>query len=232
MASTLPQPERRRDPRISPKGTALVRTEDDVFPARIANLSRNGVALATTGRTHEHLLGVRVRLSLRLDDGGSTWFELDGDVLRIGTDSLVLAIVEAPSAFTRDLDEAVTRSLRHDRTLSVVLVDATARRREAMAEAFRDAGCNVVEVATPLEAIVRLGESHFEPDLIAIADSQPATISDEMRRFVAAAHPGARLVTIGDTATGPDGLVRWLSSENPNADLAARIRRVLTTFGA
>ena len=78
---------------------------------------------------------------------------------------------------------------------------------------------------------MRLGESEFEPDLIAIADSLPASTSDQMRRFVEAEHPRARLVTIGDAATAPDGLALWLSSANPNTDLAARIRTVLTSFG-
>jgi len=135
-----------------------------------------------------------------------------------------------PAGFAHAIDEIVTASHCHRRVLSIVLVDATSARRDDMAEAFRAAGCAVIAVSTPLEAIVRLGESHFEPDLIAIADSLPATISEELRRFVDAEHPRAKLVTIGDGASAPLGLAHWLSAANPAGDLATRIRTVLTTF--
>lgn len=235
MKTQQGRPERRRDQRISPKGTVVVRAvraDTYLVRGRISNLSRNGLAMTTRTTAPERILGARVELSLRLDDRGASWFELGGHILRIGANSLAMALVTVPASFTQIVDDTVTRSLRNDRMLSIVLVDATEKRRSSMAEGFRSAGCTVVEVSTPLEAIVRLGESHFEPDLIAIADSIPAAISDEVRRFVEAEHPGARLVTIGDAATAPEGLARWLSSTNPNADLAARIRSVLTSFGS
>ena len=229
------RPERRRDLRISPKGTVIlrsVRADTYMVRGRIANLSRSGLVIATRTTAPERLLGARVELSLRLDDRDSSWFDLGGRILRIEESSLAMALLTVPASFTQAIEETVTRSLRNDRMLSILLVDATAQRRGAMADGFRSAGCTVVEVSTPLEAIVRLGESHFEPDLVAIADSQPATISEQLRVFVEAEHPGARLVTIGDAASAPEGLARWLSSANPNADLAARIRRVLTSFGS
>ncbi len=75
--------------------------------------------------------------------------------------------------------------------------------------------------------IVRLGESSFEPDVIAIADSHPATAADEMRSFVERYHPNAKLVTIGDSVLQPDGIAHWLSSADPASDLPVRIREVL-----
>jgi hypothetical protein len=86
----------------------------------------------------------------------------------------------------------------------------------------------VIDVSTPLEAIVRLGEAPFEPDLIAIADSLPGQISDDLREFVEREHPRAKLVTIGDEVDDPTGLVHWLSSRNPNSDLVTRVRHVLS----
>lgn len=234
MKTSEARPERRRDQRISPKGTVIVRApsvETYLLRGRIANLSRNGLSMTTRTTAPERLLGARVELSLRLDARESSWFDLGARILRINASSMAMAFDAVPSAFVQIVDETVTRSLRNDRMLSIVLVDATTERRAAMAEGFRFAGCTVVEVATPLEAIVRLGESRFEPDLVAIADSLPATISEEMRRFVEAEHPGTRLVAIGDAATAPEGLALWLSSANPNADLATRIRRVLVSFG-
>jgi hypothetical protein len=48
-----------------------------------------------------------------------------------------------------------------------------------------------------------------------------------MRRFVEAYHPTARLIAIGDEVLQPDGLAHWLSSNDPQDDLAARVRGAL-----
>ena len=222
--------DRRHDVRISPKGTALVRAGEYIIRGRIANLGRGGVSVRTRTTAPERLLGSRASIELRLDGQEAAWLELEGRVMRIGANTLALRLDVVPLRFTQIIDETVAASHHNDRLLSIVLVDAMTARRQNMAEGFRRAGCAVVEVATPLEAIVRLGESHFEPDLIAIADSLPEAISDELRRFVDDDHPNAKLVTIGDAETAPDGLIHWLSSANPHGDLAARIRKVLTTF--
>ncbi len=230
MSNHKARPERRRDLRVFPKGTVIVRAGTYLVRGRIANLSRGGISTITRTTAPERLLGAAVELAIRFDGRDSSWLELRGRVLRIGATSIAMALEDAPPSFTRILDETISASHHHDRVLSIVLVDATPRRRSEMAEGFRAAGCGVIDVSTPLEAIVRLGESHFEPDLIAIADSLPATISDELRRFVDGEHPRAKLVTIGDTTSAPAGLVHWLSATNPSGDLAARIRKVLVTF--
>lgn len=230
MTHSQNRPERRRDLRISPKGTVIVRADTYTLRGRLANLSRNGLAASTRTTAPERLLGAAVELELRLDGRDSGWLELGGKIIRIGAGSIAIALSKVPVSFPQILDESVNRSHHKARMLSIVLVDATTDRRHAIAEGFRAVGCVVVEVSTPLEAIVRLGESHFEPDLVAIADSLPASISAELRRFVETDHPDAWLVTIGDERTVPDGLLHWLSSTNPDDDLAARIRKLLTTF--
>ena len=96
-----------------------------------------------------------------------------------------------------------------------------------MADAFRSAGCTVSETSTPLEAIVRLGELDFEPDLIAIADSMPGAIADDLRRFVIRDHPRVKLVTIGAELLHDATNGHWLSSAHPTADLVNRVRAVL-----
>lgn len=222
--------ERRRDLRVSPKGTVIVRADTYIIRGRIANLSRNGLSTITRATAPERLLGSKVELSLRLDARDSSWIELRGRILRIGAGSIAILLVVAPPSFTRIIDETISASHHRDRVLSIVLVDARPRRRNTMSEGFRAAGCAVIDVSTPLEAIVRLGESHFEPDLIAIADSLPTTISDELRRFVDVEHPRAKLVTIGDATSAPAGLAHWLSAADPSGDLEARIRKILVTF--
>jgi len=222
--------ERRRDLRVSPKGTVIMHAEGCTTRGRIVNLSRGGVAAITTSAVPVRLLGGAASLDLRLDGRDSSWLDVRGRIVRIEDTAIALALEAAPPEFVRVLDELVTAAHCNRRVLSIVLVDATSARRSDMAEAFRAAGCAVIEVSTPLEAIVRLGESEFEPDLIAIADSLPATISEELRRFVDGEHPRVKLVTIGDGASAPLGLAHWLSAANPAGDLASRIRTVLTTF--
>ncbi|HEY5928543.1 MAG TPA: PilZ domain-containing protein [Kofleriaceae bacterium] len=222
--------DRRKFVRISPKGTTVVNADSYIIRGRITNLSRGGVCMHTRNTAPERLLGSKVTVELRLDGQNASWQHLQARVLRIGANSLSLQLDDVPASFAAVIDATVSASHNKDRRLSIVLVDATVERRQAMAEAFRSAGCTVVDVVTPLEAIVRLGELHFEPDVIAIADSLPEAISADLRRFVDDAHPGTKLVTIGDTINAPDGLMHWLSSANPSGDLATRIRKVLTTF--
>jgi hypothetical protein len=217
---------------VSPQGTAVAHVSTYLMRGRILHVRRGGIAMRTRTTAPERFLGASVELALRFDGRDASWLDLRGQVLRIGANSIEIKIETPPASFARILDETISASQDHARLLAVVLVDATDARRTAMAEAFRRAGCAVVDVSTPLEAIVRLGESDFEPDLIAIADSLPATISDELRRFVDIEHPWAKLVTIGSTAPVPDGLASWLSQANPDDDLAARIRAVLTTWTA
>jgi hypothetical protein len=224
--------ERRRHVRASPKGTVVTQVSSHLVRGRVINVSRGGLSMRTRITPPEEFLGAKVDLALRLDGRDASWRDLGGRILRIGANSIALELDAPPDSFVRILDETISASQDNARLLSVVLVDATGGRREEMAEAFRRAGCAVIDVSTPLEAIVRLGESDFEPDLIAIADSLPATISQELRRFVDLEHPWAKLVTIGETAPVPDGLASWLSEANPDDDLAARIRAVLTTWAS
>lgn len=228
LAELQIQQDRRKAVRIAPKGTLIVTVGDHSHRARVANIGAGGCLALTTVTAPESWLERFVEISMRLDGKHSAWLKLTGRIRRIEANSIAIAFDNRPPEFVRVIDEMSTASYSHHRMLSVVLVDATEARRLAIAEAFRAAGCTVVDVSTPLEAIVRLGESHFEPDLVAVADSLPTSTSDELRRFVDKAHPAAKLVTIGDEAVEPSGLLHWLSSANPDNDLAARVRSVLT----
>ncbi len=110
--------------------------------------------------------------------------------------------------------------------VEVVLVDADTARRSRIASEFQAAGCQVGEASTALEAIVRLGESHFEPDVIAVANPEVGTTT-ELRAFIEREHPNYMLVTIGPELLDPAGLANWLSSANAEDDMPARIRTLL-----
>lgn len=219
--------ERRRDARIAPKGTVFVRVSTYLLRGRIANVSAGGLLATTRVTAPERLLGDRVAIELRLDGPDRGWFVLGGRVQRIGSNSLAVTFDTAAPSFVKTVEELRTASHDRRRTLAIVLVDADAERRAAIAHGFRASHCTVIDTATPLEAIVRLGESHFEPDVIAISDSKPAATADELRRFIDTEHPHARLLTIGHDQVGPGDAGRWLSSTNPGDDLVRRIRRLL-----
>lgn len=228
MRSSEQRSERRKSTRTAPKGTVSFRSSDYDVRGRLANVSTGGLCANTLVTVPDRLRGRTIELEIRFDTQHGAWIQLTGRVVRIGATSIAVAFDTVPDNFEMLVDETLTASNQRDRVISIVLVDATIERRQRMAEAFRAAGCAVVDVSTPLEAIVRLGEFHFEPDVIAIADSLPTTISGELRQFVEAEHPRAKMVTIGDDATEPEGLAHWLSSIDPGGNLAARVRSLLT----
>lgn len=219
--------ERRQTVRSSPKGTVSIRTSDYDVRGRIADVSRGGLCAITLVTPPERVLGCSAELELRFDTQQSAWIQVSGHILRLGATRLAIGFDRVPDGFDRLIDDTLTASHSRNRVLAAILVDSNLERRQRIAEAFRAAGCAVVDVSTPLEAIVRLGEFHFEPDIIAIADSFPATIADELRKFVDLEHPHAKLVTINDDVTGPEGIVHWLSAANPGDDLARRVHDLL-----
>jgi len=219
--------ERRRHTRICPKGTSFLRVDGYALHGRIANLGEGGMLVITDVDAPERLLGSLTGVEVRLDGGFAQWLQATGRIVRITGADVAIAFDTLSGELRAMLDELTTASRARIRVLSVVLIDADAERRSAMTAGFRATGCGVIEAATPLEAIVRLGESSFEPDVIAIADSDPSPAADQMRGFVERNHPNAKLVAIGDSVLGPDGIVHWLSSTGSASDLPDRIREVL-----
>jgi len=220
-------PERRRHPRIAPKGTVIVTSAEHTQRGRISNLGQGGLLVATTVTAPSKLLGRAVEMEIRLDGQSAEWLRASGRILRITNDAIAILFDRVPPSLVRMIDEMASASRTHLRTLSAVVVDADPARRATMVEGFRAAGCRVVETSTPLEAIVKLGELSFEPDLIAIGNSAPGVVADDLRRFVESHHPRAKLVTIGDDSVEPAGIAYWLSSADPDADLVTRVCQIL-----
>lgn len=224
------EPDRRHHARIQPKGTVTVHALGNAHRGRLANIGVGGMYVATGTSLPEELLGRVVDVELRFDGALAAWQRLTGRISRI-TDGGAAIVFDAPTApaLLRIIDGLTTASHASARVMSVVLIDADPARRAAIAAGFRAAGCQVLEVATQLEAIVRLGEAHFEPDIIAVANTQPLTGSDQMRAFIEHYHPSSMLVTIGPELLDPAGLANWLSAATATADLPARIRELLFT---
>lgn len=222
------EPDRRQHARIEPKGTVTIHTLGNAHRARLVNIGVGGMYVATDVSLPDRLLGRIVDLELRFDGALAAWQRLTGRVSRIaaGGAAITFAAPTAPALLLL-IDGLTTASHASARVISVVLIDADPPRRASIAAGFRAAGCQVLEVATQLEAVVRLGESHFEPDIVAVANTQPTTAADEMRAFVEHYHPTSMLVTIGPELLDPAGLANWLSAATTTADLPGRIRELL-----
>lgn len=218
--------ERRRHARVVAKGAVHLRADDYAQRGRIADLGEGGVFVLTSACVPARLVRRAVELEIRIDSGHAEWEHAMGEIVRIRAHGIAIAFDAPPPALRRMIDQLATAARASARVMSVVLIDAEGDRRSAMAAGFRAAGCSVIEAATPLEAIVSLGETTFEPDVIAVADSQTSEAA-EMRAFVEREHPGAKLVTIGDELFAPDGIAHWLSSSTSYLDLPGRIREVL-----
>jgi len=219
--------ERRRHIRIAPKGTVILSSGEHAQRGRVANLAEGGIYLTTTVAAPERLLGRTCEIELRLDGRLAEWVRTKATIVRIAADGVALTFDSLPSSLLRVIDDMSMASRARYRVICVVLVDSDKPRRSLIATAFRAVGCTVIEAATPLEAIHRLGEASFEPDLIAVADSIPESTAGDLRTFVERDHPRTKLLTINDDLVEPIGIAHWLSSADPESDLAKRIRSVL-----
>jgi CheY-like chemotaxis protein len=217
--------ERRKHGRIALKGTAILLAGEHAVRARLVNLGEGGFLATTLVTAPMRLLGRTVEIELRLDDPHAQWNRLEGKVVRIGNDSLAIALTSTP-ALIRLVDEMTDASRTRERVISVILIDEDASRRTLLGDAFRTVGCSLIEAATSLEAIVRLGESSFEPDLIAVADSIPAATANEMREFVGRNHPHVKLVSITDVIDSSLDVFQ-LTADDLRGNLVDAIRRVL-----
>lgn len=225
MGHEIGAPERRKHARIVLKGTAILLAGEYAVRARLANLGEGGFLATTLVAPPPQLLGRSVDLELRLDDPLAKWNRLEGTVVRIGDDRIALAFDATPTIV--ELVRAMTRAAQtRERVLAVVLIDEDATRRRLLGDGFRTVGCSLIEAATSLEAIVRLGESSFEPDVIAVADSIPASTANEMREFVGRNHPHVKLISITDVID-PSIDIFQLTPDDLRGNLAHAIRRVL-----
>jgi PilZ domain len=224
------EPDRRQHSRIEPKGTVTIHALGSAHRGRLVNLGAGGVYATTDVELVADVLGRVIEVELRFDGALAVWQRIAGRVSRIERAGVAI-VFDSPTSplLLRMIDELTTASHASARVISVVLIDVNAARRATIAAGFRKVGCEVLEVATSLEAIVRLGESHFEPDVIAVANSERG--EHEMRAFIERDHASSMLVTIGPELLDPAGLANWLSSSPSAASLPGRIRELLFASG-
>ncbi len=142
--------------------------------------------------------GERVALEVRLDGARGGWHRLFGRVVRLELEGdVIVALDEPPPDFDDAIQEQLLAMLESDAIDHVLLVDPVAWRRIQLAATMRATGCRVSEAATPLEALAHLGESREHFSVIAVADSTPSSVADELRAYLGKEHQRLRVVTAG-----------------------------------
>jgi CheY-like chemotaxis protein len=217
--------ESRHAERVRSRGR--VEFHDADLVGRIADVAVDSVRIRTR---RPPPTGTRA-ISVRFDHRPETSFELIGHVIRWSRTAVVLELDTVPKGFT----DLVTRELEAARSEEsmprVILVETPSVTRTAIADAFRSHGCKVIEVSSPLEAVYRLAEARFEPAIIAVADTFPRAVANDLREFLAEAHPDAHMIAIGASAIGRDPAGSWLS-DRTSSTLAMRVGRLLTAHAS
>ena len=224
--------ELRRAMRVRSKGSIRIHCGHRVILGRVVDLAVGGVCVRAEFPIG--LIGELVRVDLRLDAGASKHFALLGRVLRVSipTRRMAIGFDTVPDGFEDCVHDELLAAVEHDMLPRMILVDTADGRRNRIASAFRNAGCHVTEASTPLEAIAHLGGSRFELGLIAIADTVPETVAEQLRAFLLDEHPGVHMVSIGRSSAHRDPAGSWLCSADGRGDLQTRVGRVMTAHGS
>jgi hypothetical protein len=206
--------DRRATSRVAAIGNVVVHPRyGDTARGHIIDLSAGGVRFALD-RPPSWGPGVELDLDLRLDGAAFGWFRFSGIVARIAADdATAVAFTAVPEAFAVAIRRELQAAVAGADTLGVLLVDPDGPRRVLVAAALRAAKCEVTEVATPLDAISYLQDSQTYPWIVAVADTVPTTIADDLRSHVRANHALVRLENAADLPLHVGVLVAARGSE-------------------
>ncbi len=186
--------DRRAHARVAATGSVVVYPRYGAsIRGRVVDLSAGGVRFALD-EAPAWGPGVEVEIELRLDGASYGWFRFSAVVARVAAgDETAVAFTAVPEAFATAIRGELRAAVAGSSALRVLLVDPDAPRRVVAAAALRAARCDVTEVATPLDAISYLEDSQAHPWIVAIADTSPTAIADELRTHVRAHHALVRL---------------------------------------
>jgi hypothetical protein len=202
FGAECPQPsasrERRRSGRVQSKGTAIVYGSCTTH-GRITDLAIGGLSLQLDTLAVPDV-GDHVRVDVRLD-GLGRWLYLTGSVLRVDLQrsgaAIVLELLVVPQDFEDLVQDELLFALEGAQLPQILLVDGARGRRERVAAAFRATGCHVIEVSSPLEAIAEIDQSRLHLWAVVIADTQPASRANELRRWLGELYPEVPLLDMG-----------------------------------
>lgn len=192
--------ERRHSGRVESSGTVIVHGEPAIH-GRVLDVAVGGLNVLVERATTTPGPGTFVRLALRFDGSGS-WLHLTGSVVRIdacgAASALVIKLLDVPPDFEDLVQDEIVFALECAQRRHLLLVDAARGRRELVAAAFRATGCVVIEVSSPLEAIVAIDQSRLHLWGVVIADTAIASRADELREFLSTTYPQVPLIVVSE----------------------------------
>jgi hypothetical protein len=197
---TEPQANRRRSFRAEVEGCAIVHAPGGVsMRCRVADLGLGGVKLyqPMSEVADDAALPSGLEVTLELECAGAGWVVQRGRVVR-GNDSGAIAIVfdELAPEVLQLISDEMKGAVEAAQAPRVVIVDRAAGRRRHIADVLRQHGCCSLEAATPLEAVAMVERSRNHVRAVMIAETLTQTQADELREFLAEAHPTIAVVSI------------------------------------
>lgn len=171
--------------------------------------------IALRGRVVDLCLGgVRVRRSdddvpcpafgtpaiIELDLGKFGWIAQDGWIQRSTIDEIVIAFDRLAPQIEDLIEEEVLAAIEANRRPRMVVVDPAPERRQRVAAALREAGCDSFEASTPLEAIDLVERPHNHITGIAVAEQLTQTGGEELVDFFCETNPGIRIALLAEAS--------------------------------
>jgi hypothetical protein len=137
---------------------------------------------------------------------------------------LVIELLVVPADFEDLVQDELLSALECAQLPRILLVDSARVRRGRVAAAFRATGCHVIEVSSPLEAIVEIDQSRLHLWAVVIADTELASDAEDLRRFFGETHPTVPVIDVGrrDRVPGTTSL-----SVDGIPDLALQVFRLV-----
>jgi len=205
MTNQTDRLDRRHSTRIDVRGSVVIHRGSSAL-GQVLDLSAGGVRLQLAGRAAPYRSGDFVALEMRLDGRAGGWWELSGHIGRMDADGIaVVAFDDVPTDFEDAIQTELLAALEDEATGEhVLLVDPDESRRGEIANRLRARGRRVTEAATPLEMIAQLGEARAHPRVVAIADTVPESVADELRAYVSGEHGELRVVRMRTSTAAID----------------------------
>ncbi len=200
------QQDRRQSFRVAVDGLALLWCKDRIAGRyRIADLSIGG-CLLRDGPSCE--IGGEYGLVLHLPTEAA--MRLPARIVRqqtsaLGRRELGIAFLERPTWTEDRIQDLLIRNLERERTAiqgRVLVVDTDADRRDALVETLLGLGCEVLEAATPVEAVWELENGPMDIHTAFIARSLGRSDGRDLVRFIGARYNGVWRVLMADGADG------------------------------
>jgi len=187
--------DRRRSVRVCVRGRVVMHG-DGYGCGEIRDVSMAAIRFRFADPTARFGIDDTVELNVRFDGAAGEWSGMSGRVARVDAPEIVVVFHDLPADFEDRIQGQLLAMLESEHVMHVLLVDPVSQRRSLVAASLRAAGRRVSEAATPLDAIDQLGESRAHLGTVAIADTIPPSIADELRAYLRSAHADLGLLRL------------------------------------